>query len=98
MRERERERETERQRPTSFCLYINDFFDTLRQNENTIDPIVIGDMKINTVIYADDLLLMSQSEKGIIKQINVMQNYCIENGLKINFDKTKIMINKQCKK
>ena len=53
-------------------------------------------MKINTVIYADDL--MSQSEKGIIKQINVMQNYCIENGLKINFDKTKIMINKQCKK
>ena len=79
--------------PTLFCLFVNDLFDTLRQNETTTDPIIINDVKITTVIYADDLLLMSQSQDGIIKQTKVIQNYCNENGLKINYDKTKIMIN-----
>lgn len=78
--------------PTLFCLYINDLVDILHQNESLTDPILINDMKIATVIYADDILLMSQSQEGIIKQIKIVQNFCLENGLKINYEKTKIMI------
>ena len=35
---------------------------------------------------------MSQSQKGLIKQIKTLQTFCLENGLRINYDKTKIMI------
>ena len=78
--------------PTLFCLYINDFLGSLHQNLSTIDPVSIGDLKIASVVYADDILLMSQSQKGIIKQIELLQAFCLENKLKINYDKTKILI------
>ena len=78
--------------PTLFCLFINDLFDVLREEDDLTDPININGMKISTVIYADDLLLMSQSKEGIIKQIRIVENYCTQNGLQINYDKTKIMI------
>ena len=78
--------------PTLFCLYINDMVDTLRQNERITDPVVINDMKIATVIYADDIVLMSQSQEGIIRQIKIVQDFCSGNGLKINYKKTKVMI------
>ena len=77
--------------PTLFCLYINDLFDVLRQDEDT-DLAIIGDLKISPVAYADDILLFSQSQKGLIKAIKTVQTFCLENGLKINYDKTKIII------
>ena len=78
--------------PTLFCLYINEFLTILRQNVNATDPPSIGDLRVASVVYADDILLMSESQKGIIKQIKLLQKFCLENGLKINYNKTKIMI------
>ena len=79
--------------PTLFSVYINSMVDALKQSEDVIDPpLLIGDMKISTVIYADDIVLMSQSQTGIIKQIKIVQNFCSENGLNINYEKTKIII------
>ena len=78
--------------PTMFCLYINDFFDILRKDTNATDPASFDNFKVTSVAYADDILLMSQSQKGIIKQIEILQQFCIDNGLKINYEKTKIMI------
>jgi len=86
--------------PTLFCLYLNDFFSILRSNEAETDPALIGDIKVASVAYADDILLLSQSKEGLVKQIKLLQTFCIENGLKINYDKSKIMmrINKNEKK
>ena len=42
--------------PTVFCLYMNDFL-SLRQNVEDIDPASIDDLRISSVIYADDILL-----------------------------------------
>ena len=78
--------------PTLFCIFINDLFDAFRENEESTDPIDINGMKISTVIYADDLLLMSQSKEGIIKQLQIVQRFCQDNGLTINYNKTKIMV------
>ena len=58
--------------------------DTLRKNENRSDPVIIDKIKISTVLYADDILLMSQSQEGIIEQIKMIHDFCIENGMKIN--------------
>ncbi len=78
--------------PTLFSLFINDMFDDFKKNMDSIDPVEIAKVKISTVVYADDILLMSQSSKGLINQIRLLQNYCRANGLTINYDKTKIMI------
>ena len=42
--------------------------------------------------YADDILLLSESEAGLIHQLNLVGNVCTENALTIDFDKTKVMI------
>ena len=60
------------------------------QNENT--TLVDNDTPINSIFWADDLLLFSESEEGlnsILKQVN---EHSLKNYLKINFDKTKCMI------
>ena len=63
-----------------FCLYINDLFDVLC-NEEGADPVIIGDQRILSVAYADDVLLMRQSQKELIKQIKTRQTFCLENML-----------------
>ena len=78
--------------PTLFCIYINDFLNNLWQEATYIDAVSLADWKISSVIYADDIVLMSQSHEGIQKQMKILQNFCIENKLKMNYDKTKMMI------
>ena len=78
--------------PILFNLYINDLLDRFEENENNNDPVNIENMKISILIYADDILLLSQSQHGMIKQIKIIQDYCCDNALKINYNKTKIMI------
>lgn len=78
--------------PTLFCLYVNDLFQILENNSKNLDSLSIFDLKINSIGYADDILLMSETKEGIIKQIEMVHKYCIQNGLKMNYEKTKIMI------
>ena len=78
--------------PTLFCLYVNDLIDEIDKEIKNINPICVSDLKMAIMTYADDILLMSESQKGLIKQIKIVQKYCSNNGLKINFDKTKIMV------
>ena len=78
--------------PILFNLYINDLLDCFDESVQNNDPVILEDVKLSILIYADDILLMSQSKEGVIKQIKEVQNYCDNNGLKINFNKTKIMI------
>ena len=43
-------------------------------------------------MYADDTLLLSKSKAGLEKALRLMEIYCQKWQLKINTDKTKIMI------
>ena len=78
--------------PTLFCIYMNDFLMELDRNINKIDPINISNLNLAALIYADDILLMSETQTGIITQIKLLHKYCESNSLKINYNKTKIMI------
>lgn len=84
--------------PTLFCIYMNDYLKTLDNNMNEIDPIKMMDLKLASLIYADDIVLLSESQEGIIKQINITAKFCEENGLDMNYKKTKLMINNERKK
>ena len=50
------------------------------------------DAKTSAMIWADDIILLSETEKGLQDLLNKLSEYCEENELTINIDKTKIMI------
>ena len=56
------------------------------------DPVDILGQKVNCLMYADDITLLSTSKQGLQNSLDKLQNYCEEWLLDINFDKTKILI------
>ena len=43
-------------------------------------------------MFADDLVLISETAEGLQNCLNALQNYCDKWCLSINTDKTKVMI------
>ena len=78
--------------PTLFCIYMNDFLIELNKNISAFDPAKITNINLAALIYADDILLLSESQVGIVEQIKFLHKFCENNSLKINYNKTKIMI------
>ena len=61
-----------------------------QNNEN--DPPYIGDQEVPCLFWADDIILISKSKTGLMKNIDILQSYCTEWHMKVNTDKTKIII------
>ena len=76
--------------PSLFNLYINDI-PSLLEKANC-NPVSLHNAKINCLLYADDMLVLSKSKKGLSKALHILEIYCQKWQLKINPDKTKIMI------
>ena len=77
--------------PILFNIFISDLPDILNQNEN--EPAMIGyNTKIGSILWADDLVMLSESEAGLTKMLRSLALFGSENGLKINADKTKCMV------
>ena len=77
--------------PTLFNLYVDGIFDTI--NNNSISDVYLNERnKINTLMYADDLVLISRTKEGLQRQIDCLDNYCQKWKLTINIKKTKSMV------
>ena len=76
--------------PMLFNLYVNDINECL--NDPLCDLITLNDVLIKCLMYADDIVLLSSSQRGIQKQLNILDKYCEEWQLNLNVSKTKIMI------
>lgn len=80
--------------PVLFSIFMNDLPDFLR-NANC-KGVNMNDHNFNCLMYADDLLLLSESADDLQHSINSLHNYSQEWKLKVNIAKTKVMIfNKQ---
>ena len=75
--------------PLLFNLYVNDLPFCFSRNH---DPVAIGKYMTNVLRYADDLVLMSASKEGLQKCLDDLNIYCKKWKLKVNTDKTKILI------
>ena len=64
--------------PSKLCEDVNVTLD-----ENT---------KLNCLLWADDIILLSETEDGLNKLLDDLRNYSEQNHLKINTKKTKCMI------
>ena len=77
--------------PLLFNLYVNDL--AFSFNNILSDPFVLPNgTKLNSLFYADDLIILSRSKLGLQNCLNNLSSYCNSWMLKINPKKTKIMV------
>ena len=74
--------------PVLFSLYINDLVNNF---DSTCDPVYVNDREVSCLMYADDLVLLSQSYEGLQSLLERLKSFCDTWNLKVNVDKTKIM-------
>ena len=77
--------------PTLFNIFINDLPKIFNE---TCKPACIANMTINCMIYADDLIIMSETGDGLQSAMNKLNEYCKTWSLTVNISKTKFMVTK----
>ena len=75
--------------PIIFNLYINKICSIFDQS---CMPVKINDIELNCLLWADDLLLISESAEGLQNCINKMSTFYENLDLKVNIKKTKVII------
>ena len=64
--------------PTLFTLYINDLIPVINELDVRVS---IGDSKISILLYADDIVLLSDSPYGIQQQLNILKDWLAHDWL-----------------
>lgn len=77
--------------PLLFALFIDDIKEWLSELD-CHECNFQGNTPITHLLFADDLVLFSQSIIGLQKMINCLSEFCDRFSMKINLDKTKIMV------
>ena len=76
--------------PFLFSMYINDLEETFVLQD--FKGIEIGMLKLFLLLYADDIVIFSESEAGLQQGLDILENYCGRWKLCVNVKKTKVMI------
>ena len=77
--------------PTLFNFFLSDFEKFISDDSET-NPISINNVcKVPCIIWADDIVLLSETKSGLQKQIDKLSNYSATNMLPVNIEKTKCM-------
>ncbi len=76
--------------PFLFAMYVNDLEQELCNKG--FDGIDIGMAKLFLLLYADDIIIFSESANGLQNGLDILYEYCQRWKLTVNTDKTKIMV------
>ena len=71
--------------PTLFSLFINDLVNHLKE---VCPCITASEAKLNSLLYADDLVLIGESEDALQSLLNELHAWCYKWRAKVNFTKT----------
>ena len=72
-----------------FNIYINDLPEYISKDIN--EAVVIDNTRLNSLMFADDLVLICTSSNDLQQSIDNLSKYCKKWDLKINIKKTKIV-------
>ena len=72
--------------PTLFNYFINDLHSIF---DSTCDPLYLQDRSINSLSFADDLVIFSESQKRLQTALNKLDNYCFKWQLIVYIKKKK---------
>ena len=76
--------------PLLFNIFLADFSKIFEDSSNLVK--INEKDSLSCIIWADDLLLLSQTEEGLNMMLDKMYHYSKENHLNVNITKTKCMI------
>jgi len=80
--------------PTLFNFYISDIPDLM--DDPDCDPVILHNLRVACLMFADDIVLISESADGLQNSLNKLQQYCEKWMLSINTKKTQVLVmNKQ---
>ena len=75
--------------PNLFKIFINDLPVYLK---DTPDPVLVNNLPLNCLMYADDIVLLSTSSSELQDKLNKSYNFCQDWCLEVNVIKTKVLI------
>ena len=70
-----------------FNICINDLNEIL--DKTFCQPVKIKDLTLNNLLYADDLVFVSETSSGLQNCLDRLQEYCDQWRLTVNIKKTK---------
>jgi hypothetical protein len=76
--------------PTLFNIYLYDLPTNLVDALSS--PVWLDNEQVNCLMYADDLILLSESKEGLQHSLNRLETYCTKWGLTVNLSKTKVIV------
>ena len=78
--------------PLLFNLYLNELSISLDKTVRTDAFLLPNGAKLTTLMYADDLVLLSKSREGLQNSIDCVADFCTKWQMNINEKKSKVMI------
>ena len=81
--------------PILFAMFINELYEFMVQNNIRGIQLFPSIIEIFLLMFADDIALISDTVKGLQKQLNTLNTFCSRNKLTVNIDKTKIVVFKK---
>ena len=75
--------------PLLFNIFLSDLPDIF---DASCDPVTIFDSPYSCLMFADDIILISETSSGLQNSLNKLKLYCEKWHLTVNTNKTKIMI------
>ena len=76
--------------PLLFSLCINNLVQCL-ENEDA-EGVELWDIRLCAMLYADDLVLLAETEQDLNLQMQILGNYTVRWNMEINSSETKVMI------
>ena len=74
--------------PNLFKLFVNDLSDNFNAE---CEPVILGNTKLNCLLYADDLIMLSESREGLQNCMDHLETYCDKWEMQVNLSKTKMV-------
>ena len=76
--------------PFLFAMFLNDLEEQFILNG--FDGVPVDMVKILVLLYADDIVIFSETAEGLQQGFDILSDYCQRWKMKVNTNKTKVMI------
>ena len=78
--------------PAPFSIIINELATKVSENDKHGVQLLPGLIELFILLFANDLALLSCSPTGVQTQLDCLQRVCLDLGLTVNTDKSKVML------
>lgn len=76
--------------PTLFNIFINDL--PVNIDMGDVDAPLLNNINVSSLLYADDLIILSESKQGLQNSLDILNNFTKKWFLEVNTSKTKCLV------